>query len=118
LLRSAFLIPPLRLTLAREFVSGNNQTGPLVTNTGSGAVSVVGGEVSSAGEIMTGQAGIYYGEATAASNYFFPSATVEAWNAYLATATNQTSSIKSMGSISSEKTLLGSALAIVLGVLM
>jgi len=74
--------------------------------------------VSSSGEIMTGQAGIYYGEATTASSYFFPSATVEAWNAYLATATNQASSIMSMGSMSSEKSLLGSALAIVLGALM
>ncbi|KAI9568045.1 alpha beta-hydrolase [Boletus coccyginus] len=109
--------PISALTLVREFIFGNNQTG-LVTNTSSGMVSVVGGEVSSAGEIMTGQAGIYYGQATTASTYFFPSATVEAWNAYLATATNRASSVMSMGSTSSERTLLGSALAIVLGMLM
>jgi len=74
------------LTLVREFIFGNNKTG-LVTKSSSGVVSVVGGEVSSAGEIMTGQAEIYYGEATTASSYFFPSATVDVWNAYLATAT-------------------------------
>lgn len=38
-------------------------------------------------EIMTGQAAIYYGQATTASSYIFPSATVEAWDAYIATAT-------------------------------
>ncbi|KAH0834746.1 Alpha/Beta hydrolase protein [Lanmaoa asiatica] len=76
--------PSSALTLVREFIFGNNQTG-LVTNTSSGTVSVIGGEVSSlGGEIMTGQAAIYYGKATTASSYFFPSATVEAWNAYIA----------------------------------
>ncbi|KAI6101368.1 Alpha/Beta hydrolase protein [Pisolithus sp. B1] len=79
--------PISALTFIREFVFGNNQTG-LVTDTNSGNVTVVGGEVSTlAGEIMTGQAGIYYGSATTASTYFFPSATVEAWDAYVATAT-------------------------------
>ncbi|KAI9568043.1 Alpha/Beta hydrolase protein [Boletus coccyginus] len=48
--------PISALTLVREFIFGNNQTG-LVTNTSSGTVSVVGGEVSSAGEIMTGPSG-------------------------------------------------------------
>ena len=68
------------LTLVREFIFGNNQTG-LVTNTNSGSVTVIGGEVPSLGnEILTGQAGIYYGSATTASTYFFPTATVEAWN--------------------------------------
>ncbi|KAH7885867.1 alpha beta-hydrolase [Phlebopus sp. FC_14] len=77
------------LTFVREFVFGTNQTG-LVTNTSSGTVTVIGGEDPSfGGEIMTGQAGIYYGAGTTASTYFFPSATVEAWNAYVATATLQ-----------------------------
>lgn len=78
--------PVSALTFIREFVFGNNQTG-LVIDTSSANVTVVGGEVSTlAGEIMTGQAGIYYGSATTASTYFFPSATVEAWDAYVATA--------------------------------
>ncbi|KAH0834753.1 Alpha/Beta hydrolase protein [Lanmaoa asiatica] len=79
--------PSSALTLVREFIFGNNQTG-LVTNTSSGTVTVVGGEVSSlGGEIMTGEAAIYYGQATTASSYFFPSATVEAWDDYVATVT-------------------------------
>ncbi|KAJ8597488.1 alpha/beta-hydrolase [Rhizopogon salebrosus TDB-379] len=80
--------PESGLVLVREFIFGNNQTG-LVTNS-SGTVTVVGGEVSSlANEIMTGQAGIYYGSATTESTYYFPTATVEAWNAYIPTATAQ-----------------------------
>lgn len=75
------------LTLVREFIFGNNESG-LVTNTSSGTVTVVGGEVSSLGsEIMTGQAAIYYGPATTVSSYLFPSVTVDAWDAYIATAT-------------------------------
>lgn len=73
---------------------------------------------------MTGQAGIYYGSATTESTYFFPSATVEAWNAYIATATanttanNGASSMMSMGSVWSMKLIQGSLLAIVLGMLL
>ncbi|KAG8220809.1 Alpha/Beta hydrolase protein [Butyriboletus roseoflavus] len=81
--------PVSALTLVREFIFGNNQTG-LVVDAGceSQSVTVIGGEVSSLGnEIMTGSAGIYYGSATTASTYFFPTATVEAWNAIAATAT-------------------------------
>ncbi|KAG6374821.1 hypothetical protein JVT61DRAFT_4206 [Boletus reticuloceps] len=75
------------LTLAREFIFGNNQTG-LVTKSSSGSVVVIGGEMSSLGSgIICGEAGIYYGSATTESTYFFPSATVEAWNKYTATAT-------------------------------
>lgn len=79
--------PQSGLVFIREFVFGSNQTG-LVTNTSSGSVTVIGGEVSSlANEIMTGQAAIYYGSATTESTYYFPTATVEAWNTYIATAT-------------------------------
>ncbi|OJA08691.1 hypothetical protein AZE42_01195 [Rhizopogon vesiculosus] len=78
--------PQSGFVLIREFIFGNNQTG-LVTNT-SGKVTVVGGEVSSlANEIMTGQAAIYYGSATTESAFYFPTATVKAWNAYIPTAT-------------------------------
>ncbi|KAG1831383.1 Alpha/Beta hydrolase protein [Suillus variegatus] len=79
--------PQSGFVFIREFVFGNNQTG-LVTNTSSGSATVIGGEVSSlANEIMTGQAAIYYGSATTESTYYFPTATVQAWNAYIATAT-------------------------------
>ncbi|EIW79100.1 alpha beta-hydrolase [Coniophora puteana RWD-64-598 SS2] len=77
--------PTSALVFAREFVFGNNQTG-LVTNS-SGTVSVVGGQDTTLGEIMTGQADIYYGSATTESSYAYGSATVAAWNAYVATAT-------------------------------
>ncbi|KAF8552248.1 hypothetical protein OG21DRAFT_1486379, partial [Imleria badia] len=80
--------PISALTLAREFIFGNNQTG-LVTNTRSGSVAVIGGGVPSLGnEIVSGQAGIYYGSATTESTYFFPTATMEAWNEFVATATS------------------------------
>ncbi|KAH0834739.1 Alpha/Beta hydrolase protein [Lanmaoa asiatica] len=104
--------PSSALTLVREFIFGNNQTG-LVTNTSSGTVTVIGGEVSSlGGEIMTGEAAIYYGQATTESSYLFPSATVEAWDAYIATATatSRASSIISTGSVTSNIFCLGSAL--------
>ncbi|KAF8556411.1 alpha/beta-hydrolase [Imleria badia] len=80
--------PISALTLAREFIFGDNSTG-LVTSTSSGTVLIGGEEPSLGNEIMRGQAGIYYGNATTASTYFFPSATVEAWDAYMATATSK-----------------------------
>ncbi|KAG6332041.1 hypothetical protein ID866_7052 [Astraeus odoratus] len=80
--------PVSALTFIREFVFGNNQTG-LVVDMNGGGTTVVGGEVSSLGnEILTGEAGIYYGSATTESTYFFPSATIAAWNAYVETATS------------------------------
>ena len=87
-----------------------------MTNSSSGTVTVVGGEVSSLGnEIMTGQAGIYYGQATTESTYFFPSATVEAWDNYMASttaATSRASSLLSMGFVMSQRVYLWGALAI------
>lgn len=116
-LHSPFLTPPIQaLTLTREFIFGNNQTG-LVTNTSSGTVTVVGGEVSSLGnEIMTGQAAIYYGQATTASSYVFPSATIEAWESYMssATATGRARAITSTYSVTGNG--LGFSLGIVLAI--
>ncbi|KAI0773289.1 alpha/beta-hydrolase [Trametes elegans] len=84
------LIPytnPLRgFILLREFILGSNQTG-LVTNS-SGSVSVVGGEASAlAADVLPGQLGIYVGSATTASTFTYPSATIAAWDSYIATAT-------------------------------
>jgi hypothetical protein len=71
-------------TLLREFILGSNQTG-LVTNT-SGTVSVVGGEslTLAAGVLPGGE--IFYGSGTTQSSYTAPSATVAAWNSFIATA--------------------------------
>jgi carboxypeptidase D len=72
-------------TFAREFILGNNQTG-LVTKEG-GTVSVVGGESSAlAVNVMSGQPEIFYGSGTTQSTYMAPTATVAAWNSFIATA--------------------------------
>jgi len=80
-----FSKPATAFTFFREFVLGCNETG-LVTNS-SGIVSVVGGESSSlAGNFLPGGAEIYYGSATTQYTYIFPTATVAAWDSFIATA--------------------------------
>jgi carboxypeptidase D len=69
----------------REFILGNNQTG-LVSNS-SGNVQVVGGEASSLQNgILPGTSGITYGSGSDLSTAFYPSATVAAWQSFIATA--------------------------------
>lgn len=72
--------------MIREFVLGNNQTG-LVTEV-NGVVSVVGGEDNSlyVNGILPGQEGIFFGNGTIQGEYTYPSATIEAWKSYSATA--------------------------------
>ncbi|KAI9065255.1 alpha/beta-hydrolase [Trametes sanguinea] len=78
--------PQRGFVLAREFILGNNKTG-LVTNS-SGTVSVVGGESSAlAVDAIRGQLGIYEGSLSTTATYTYPSATIAAWNSYIATAT-------------------------------
>jgi carboxypeptidase D len=78
----------------REFVLGNNQTG-LVTNS-SGAISVIGGENSTlAGTVLPGQLGIYVGTGTTQSTFTYPSATIAAWNSFIATVTSQSAAATS-----------------------
>ncbi|KAH7910092.1 alpha beta-hydrolase [Hygrophoropsis aurantiaca] len=78
--------PTSALVLMREFVYGNNQTG-LVTSS-SGTIKVIGGENSTLAElIMPGQEAIYYGAGTTESTYYFPTATIAAWEKFIATAT-------------------------------
>lgn len=66
----------------REFILGNNQTG-LVEGS-----SVVGGEDPSlrTDHALAGQTGILAGSGTATSLFFYPSATIAAWNSFFATA--------------------------------
>ena len=69
----------------RDFILGNNETG-LVTNS-SGSAQVVGGEASSLQNgILPGTSGIIYGSGSDLSTAFYPSATVAAWDAFIATA--------------------------------
>ncbi|OBZ74243.1 Serine carboxypeptidase-like 21 [Grifola frondosa] len=78
--------PARALTFIREFVFGNNETG-LVTNS-SGTISVEGGENSTLAEdVLPGQLGIYIGSGTTQSTYTFPSATIAAWQSFIATPT-------------------------------
>jgi carboxypeptidase D len=72
-------------TFLREFVLGYNELG-LVKNS-SGTISVVGGERSAlAGNFLPGGAEIYYGSAATQSTYVYPTATVAAWDSFIATA--------------------------------
>lgn len=74
----------------REFVLGSNQTG-LVTVV-NGTTVVIGGENATlAAPALPGQLGIYVGTGTIQSTYTFPSATIAAWNSFLATATESVS---------------------------
>jgi len=76
--------PGRALVMLREFIFGTNQTG-LVTNS-SGTVSVVGGENATlANTVLPGQAEIYAGSGTTQSTYTYPSATIAAWNSFIAT---------------------------------
>ncbi|KAI0831822.1 Alpha/Beta hydrolase protein [Trametes gibbosa] len=74
------------LTLLREFILGNNRTG-LVTSIG-GATQVDGGEEAAlAVDALRATAAVFVGSLTTQSTFVFPSATVAAWNSYVATAT-------------------------------
>lgn len=71
--------------MLREFILGHNQTG-LVANS-SGKISVVGGENATLAQpILSGQAGIYVGSGTTQSTYTYPSATIAAWDSFIATS--------------------------------
>lgn len=70
-----------------EFVLGNNTLGTVVEK--HGKVHVIGGENSSlAGNFLPGEHNpIFYGSGTTQFSTVWPSATIAAWNGFLATAT-------------------------------
>ncbi|EIW53480.1 alpha/beta-hydrolase [Trametes versicolor FP-101664 SS1] len=77
--------PAQALVFLREFVLGTNKNG---TVEGS---AVVGGEDATlAGEYLPGGAEIFYGSGTTAGTSAVPSATIAAWESFLATATATT----------------------------
>lgn len=56
-------------------------------------MSVVGGENATLAQtVLTGQAAIYAGSGTTQSTYIYPSATVAAWDSFIATAAPTASS--------------------------
>ncbi|TFK31891.1 alpha/beta-hydrolase [Crucibulum laeve] len=79
-------VPNAAFVFAREFVFGTNTTG-LVVSSGAN-VTVVGGEGSSLAEdILRGSDEIFYGKEGDTSSFTFPSATIQAWDSFIATAT-------------------------------
>ncbi|KAJ7032821.1 alpha/beta-hydrolase [Mycena alexandri] len=80
-------VPEAAFVFVREFVLGSNQTGLVNSDAG----TVVGGEDSAlAADVMPGGTVIFYGNgdsATTSLSTAAPSATVAAWDKFLATAT-------------------------------
>ncbi|KIY51939.1 alpha/beta-hydrolase, partial [Fistulina hepatica ATCC 64428] len=74
----------------REFVFGNNSLG-LLTIEPDGSVHVEGGEDPTLAEdILAGGLDIYYGSSATQHSTVWPSATISAWSAYMATFTATT----------------------------
>ncbi|PSR71878.1 hypothetical protein PHLCEN_2v12222 [Hermanssonia centrifuga] len=79
--------PERAFVFLREFVFGNNETG-LVTSV-KGHTTVIGGEDPQlANTVLTGQSGIYYGSGTTQYTYTYPTATIAAWETFIAFATD------------------------------
>ena len=73
--------------LVREFILGNNTTG-LVSKGPGDSVNVEGGEDAAlAVDAIRGQPGIFVGSITTTGTFAYPSATVAAWESFIATAT-------------------------------
>jgi len=90
--RASHQVPLLKQGAAfyflKEFVLGNNPLGSVITN-GHGGVHVVGGENSSlSGDFLPGEHNpIFYGSGTTQFSTTWPSATIAAWDSFMATAT-------------------------------
>ncbi|EJF59037.1 alpha/beta-hydrolase [Dichomitus squalens LYAD-421 SS1] len=79
--------PSRASTVLREFILGSNKTG-LVTMGPDGDIDVEGGEdVALAVDALPGQSGIAVGSITTTGTFFYPAATVAAWEVFIATAT-------------------------------
>ncbi|KAI0372398.1 alpha/beta-hydrolase [Pilatotrama ljubarskyi] len=94
--------PRQALVFLREFVLGSNRNGTVEGST------VVGGENATlAGEYLPGGNEIFYGSAKTEGTSTVPSATIAAWNSFLATAT--ATAAASTGANSSSASVVGSA---------
>ncbi|KAJ3510060.1 hypothetical protein NLJ89_g4887 [Agrocybe chaxingu] len=74
--------PANAFTFLREFILGNNMLGTVV-NTPSGRPMVIGGQNPALEGAIQGADEIYYGYGATQSTYVFPSATRDAWKAFI-----------------------------------
>ena len=72
--------------MLREFILGSNQTGQVI-KTPSGVVVVGGEDPSLSGSALPGQTAIFTGSGMTEGSYTFPTATIDAWESFIATAT-------------------------------
>jgi carboxypeptidase D len=81
--------PAAAFVLARDFIFGFNNTGLIVTNASGSAASVRPTPTATlegkAGDILRGAAPIYAGSATTQTTVMPASASVAAWNSFIAT---------------------------------
>ncbi|KAI0730653.1 alpha/beta-hydrolase [Earliella scabrosa] len=78
--------PARGLTLFREFIFGSNPTG-LVRTGPNGAVVEGGEDASLAVDAIRGQEGIFVGSISTTGTVAYPTATIAAWDEFIATAT-------------------------------
>ncbi|KAG7094004.1 hypothetical protein E1B28_007634 [Marasmius oreades] len=87
--------PSQALTFAREFIFGQNQTG-LVRPDG----TVVGGQDPKlSNDILPGSPEVYFGKSVTQGTYVFPTATRNAWNAFMTGEARTTLNASSNGAI-------------------
>ncbi|KLO07455.1 alpha/beta-hydrolase [Schizopora paradoxa] len=78
-------VPQAAFVFFREFILGTNQTG-LVVDGSKGSTSVVGGEDKTLliGDVLPGQTEILYNSGTVQTTQVYPSATIAAWDTFIA----------------------------------
>ncbi|KAJ7576927.1 alpha/beta-hydrolase, partial [Mycena floridula] len=85
-------VPEAAFVFLREFILGSNTTGSTVNGT------IVGGEDPKlAGDFLPGTDVIFYGSGSTVSSTVYPSATIAAWNSFIATAILTANSSTSTG---------------------
>lgn len=72
--------------MLREFILGNNATGQVVT-TSNGTIVIGGENATLAASALPGQSAIFIGSGVTQSSTVYPTATIDAWESFIATAT-------------------------------
>ena len=70
--------------MLREFILGDNPTGRVLASHGN--TVVVGGEDSKYSGVLSGQSEVFGGSGSTEFTYVYPSATIAAWESFIATA--------------------------------